>query len=208
MTQKTKTMVLQGKAVAYQLRSSAKARHIRITVYPAGTVSVTLPWQASEEKAERFLRKKGAWVLKSLKRLSGLPKPLVPLLGKKDFHRNKEKARALVGKKLLEFNKLYGFAYRQVAIRNQKSRWGSCSKAGNLNFNYKIIYLPEALADYLIVHELCHLKEFNHSARFWGLVEKAVPDFKKLRAQLRRNCLDAEREGGARNTAGRNGYGE
>lgn len=87
--------------------------------------------------------------------------------------------------RLAHFNEAYGFALGRVAIKNHKSRWGSCSKKGNLNFNYKIALLPPELADYVIVHELCHLGEFNHSPRFWALVARTVPDHRALRARLR-----------------------
>lgn len=97
----------------------------------------------------------------------------------------KEQARTLIKEKIEVFNKIYEFRYGRIAIRNTKSRWGSCSKNGNLNFNYKIVFLPPKLADYLIVHEMCHLKEFNHSKKFWDLVRKAVPDYKELRKELK-----------------------
>ena len=74
----------------------------------------------------------------------------------------KETARALAKSRIEYYNTLYGFIFNRISIKNHKSRWGSCSKKGNLNFNYKIALLPEALADYVIVHELCHLGEFNH----------------------------------------------
>ena len=102
------------------------------------------------------------------------------------YKKQKEAARAFVHKKLELFNRHYGFAYNNVAIRNQRSRWGSCSKKGNLNFNYRILLLPEHLADSVIVHELCHLKEFNHSKAFWKLVEETIPDHKARRLALAR----------------------
>lgn len=72
-----------------------------------------------------------------------------------------------------------------MAIRNQKSRWGSCSTKGNLNFNYKLAIIPSHLADYVIVHELCHLGEFNHSQKFWDLVAKTMPGYKEMRNELK-----------------------
>jgi predicted metal-dependent hydrolase len=104
---------------------------------------------------------------------------------RKDYINNKENARALVYERINYFNEAYGFKFNKISIKNTKSRWGSCSKKGNLNFNYRIVFLPPALADYLVVHELCHLKEFNHSKRFWDLVAEAVPHFKRLKKELR-----------------------
>jgi predicted metal-dependent hydrolase len=90
-----------------------------------------------------------------------------------------------VKERIGHFNQIYGFVVKRISVRDQRSRWGSCSKKGNLNFNYRIVLLPPKVADYIIVHELCHLGEFNHSKRFWGLVAKAVPDYKQLKKELR-----------------------
>lgn len=98
----------------------------------------------------------------------------------------KEYAREVVRARVAHFNNHYNFTVGRIAIKNQKRCWGSCSAKGNLNFNYKIIFLPEALMDYVIVHELCHLKELNHSPAFWNVVAKAVPEYKTHRAHLRR----------------------
>lgn len=96
----------------------------------------------------------------------------------------RESARTLVHAKLAHFNTHYGFVYRKVCIKNTRTRWGSCSSTGNLNFNYRIIYLSPEQQDYLIVHELCHLKEFNHGPHFWKLVAEQVPEYKRIRATL------------------------
>jgi len=99
---------------------------------------------------------------------------------------NRETARILVENKISYFNKFYKFNINRIAIKNQRRRWGSCSSKANLNFNYKIIFLESQFADYLIVHELCHLKEFNHSKKFWNLVEKTIPDYKTINQRLRK----------------------
>jgi hypothetical protein len=99
---------------------------------------------------------------------------------------NREIARILVENRLSYFNKLYNFEINRIAIKNTKSRWGSCSKKKNLNFNYRIIFLEPKFADYLVVHELCHLGEFNHSKKFWNLVEKTIPDYKNIDKKIRR----------------------
>lgn len=105
------------------------------------------------------------------------------------YKKNKEIARVVVQQKLIQFNQYYGFKYERVAIRNQRSRWGSCSKKGNLNFHYRIAFLPEKFLDYVVVHELCHLKEFNHSKNFWALVEKTIPDHVVVRRELHSHQL-------------------
>ena len=112
---------------------------------------------------------------------------------RKLFLANKEAARALVHNRVVHFLKYYGskhdISVGKIAIRNQRSRWGSCSKKGNLNFNYKIALLPERLSEYIIVHELCHLGEFNHSRKFWNLVSKGIPDYLEIKNELKINGL-------------------
>lgn len=98
-------------------------------------------------------------------------------------------AKAIVVEKVEYFNQYYNFEYKRIFIKNQQTRWGSCSSKGNLNFNYRIVILPEELQDYLIVHELCHLKEMNHGPNFWKLVEEQIPNYKVLNNQLRTYSL-------------------
>jgi hypothetical protein len=98
----------------------------------------------------------------------------------------REQARNMVDFKIDYFNKFYKFQINRIAIKNTKTRWGSCSSKGNLNFNYKIIFLKKELADYLIVHELCHLGELNHSKKFWNLVKKTLPNYIELNKELRK----------------------
>ena len=109
----------------------------------------------------------------------------IPRRDRRAYQKYKEEARRLVMARLAHFNTVYGFAWGRIAIRNQKSRWGSCSKKGNLNFSYRLALIPSPLADYIILHELCHLGEFNHSRRFWDLVERGMPDWKERRKLLR-----------------------
>ena len=106
---------------------------------------------------------------------------IIPRRSRKSYINNKEKVLGLVNAKIEKFNRLYNYSFNRVSIRNQKTRWGSCSSKKNLNFNYRIMYLPDEIADYIVVHELCHLEEFNHSRKFWDLVERGVPDYKKIK---------------------------
>jgi predicted metal-dependent hydrolase len=105
---------------------------------------------------------------------------------RKQYLLHKEQARILVKSRLEYFNLYYKFPIKKIFIKNQRSRWGSCSSKGNLNFNYKIALLPPELADYLVVHELCHLGEFNHSSAFWALVAETLPDWENRRAALKK----------------------
>lgn len=93
------------------------------------------------------------------------------------YHAHKERARALVHARLAHWSAHYGCSYGRVAIRDQRTRWGSCSSKQNLNFNYRIIFLPLHLADYIIVHEVCHLLELNHGPQFWAHVARACPEY-------------------------------
>ena len=97
----------------------------------------------------------------------------------------KEKARAYIRQRVDYFNQTYQFPFNRLAIRNQRSLWGSCSAKRNLNFNYRLVFLPQPLSDYIIVHELCHLQDLNHSPQFWSLVSQTIPDYRQLKKQLR-----------------------
>ncbi len=102
-----------------------------------------------------------------------------------NYMKDKENARQIIMLDLVRMNRQYGFIYNTVAIRDQNTRWGSCSKRKNLNFNYRLLYVSPAEREYVIVHEICHLEEMNHSKNFWDLVARACPDYKKIRTQLK-----------------------
>lgn len=106
--------------------------------------------------------------------------------GTRDYRKHKEAARAVILEKIKRYNEIYKYRLGRISIRNQRTRWGSCSKSGNLNFNYKILLLEELLVDYIVVHELCHLQELNHSKKFWNLVAHVFPNYKQIRNELRR----------------------
>jgi len=109
----------------------------------------------------------------------------MPIASTQGLHRYRHRAKRLVLVRLAHFNRLYGFQWERISIRDQRSRWGSCSNRGTLSFNWRIATMPPEVADYVIVHELCHLGAFDHSASFWHLVRRALPDFHARRAALR-----------------------
>jgi predicted metal-dependent hydrolase len=112
-------------------------------------------------------------------------------VGKRDYEMMKESARVLVHSRLEFFNTHYKFTYKKVFIKNTTTRWGGCSSHGNLNFNYKIVKLAPELADYLIVHEMCHLREMNHGPRFWALISETIPNYEVLNRQLKKIPLSS-----------------
>jgi hypothetical protein len=86
-------------------------------------------------------------------------------------------------------NRLYNFSFTKISVRSSKGRWGSCSSDGALSFNYRLIKIPVELVEYVVAHEIAHLAEHNHGPRFWALVERAIPDYKKRRQALRKFIL-------------------
>ncbi|TSC85112.1 MAG: hypothetical protein G01um101413_496 [Parcubacteria group bacterium Gr01-1014_13] len=137
---------------------------------------------------EKFLADKAGWILKKIayfKKIGRSGLVIAKRGGVVEYRKLKHEARILVKEKINQINQVYNFSFNRISIKNHKSRWGSCSKKGNLNFNYKIIHLPVELAEYIIAHELCHLKELNHSSKFWTLVSKTIPDYKTRRRKLK-----------------------
>lgn len=177
-------IILDNKKISYQLRKSQHAKHIYLKVKNNAEVIVTIPQRANEKIAEEFIFKKARWLLSKVDYFKNNPS-VIPSPNRKDYLKYKELARQIVERKLVYLNEPYNFSYEKIFIRNPKTRWGSCSEKGNLNFSYRIIFLSERLCDYIIVHELCHLKEFNHSQRFWNLVAKTVPNYKEIKKKIK-----------------------
>ncbi|MDR3559166.1 MAG: M48 family metallopeptidase [Candidatus Pacebacteria bacterium] len=183
---KEKEIFIGGDTIKYELRKNRRSRYMRLSVLPDASIRVTIPWRSDETAAEKFLLEKAEWLLEKLAIFKNKKISVLPLATRADYLKNKELARSIAEQKLRYFNTFYNFSWNRIAIRNQKTRWGSCSKNGNLNFSYRIIYLGEKMCDYIIVHELCHLGQFNHSKNFWALVEQTVPDYKKIRKEIKK----------------------
>ncbi|MBP6857581.1 MAG: M48 family metallopeptidase [Candidatus Pacebacteria bacterium] len=143
-----------------------------------------MPWRLPKYLVEKFVESKKEWIQDRLSEQKLRPQKLLAHYSAKDFKEYKEKARIFVLERITHFNTFYNYKIGKVFIRNQKTRWGSCSSKGNLNFNYKIVLLPIELADYIVVHELCHLSEMNHGKHFWELVAQQSPNYKNLRKQI------------------------
>lgn len=175
---------LGNRVISYKIRKSRRARYMRLSVKRDAEVVLTIPWRMEGIAFERFILEKINWILEKVDHFKR-NQSNIPVASRKDYLKYKDLAKEIAEKKLDHFNVAYGFSWKRVSIRNQKTRWGSCSRSGNLNFSYRIAYLPEKFSDYIIVHELCHLGEFNHSRNFWNLVAKTIPDYKRIRKEVR-----------------------
>lgn len=152
---------------------------LRISVSPRRGVVVSVPWLMPYAVAERFLMSKRQWVAETLKR-QALRQQEAVQTGKTaavpgdpaELERMREKARALLEPKLREAAARHGFGFKgRVAIKNNVTNWGSCSSKGNINLNMRLILLPGHLQDYVILHELCHLRHQNHGPQFHALLD-------------------------------------
>ena len=177
---------LHNRVVKYSVRKSKMAKRMRLAVYCDGNFVVTVPQSFPGSSIDRYVIAKSQWVTSKLDFFDGLNKKQKLTLGQNGYELHKNKALELVTDRLSALNsKYYRYKFNKISIKSLKTRWGSCSKKGNLNFNYKIIFLTPKIRDYIMIHELCHLKEFNHSNRFWKLVSKSTPNYLKITNDLK-----------------------
>lgn len=166
-------------------KKSKRAKNIRIKINFAGNVEVVYPHLIPRIMAERFFNSKKDWVEKQLVKISRKNiNPVLNIDSREHFLIHKQQALDFVTERIEFWNKKYGFTYNEIRVKKLKSNWGTCSSKKVLTFNYKILFLAPHIADYIVVHELCHLQQMNHSARFWKLVEQEVPNAKKLHQQI------------------------
>ena len=175
--------------IKYKLKKSRRAKRLRIAICQSGEIVVTKPFWLPQFYVDRFLAEKKDWIMgkinaKKEKKEEGEIR--VPRRHRKAYLKYKEQARELVHRSLDKYNVVYNYKYKDVRIKNQKTRWGSCSQSGNLNFSYRLVYMPVRMAEYIVVHELCHIGQLNHSKKFWALVAMTFPDYKIIEKQLRK----------------------
>ena len=167
--------------VPYQIIKSDR-KTIAIQIKPDGQVVVRCPKRMSIEEARRFAESKADWIEKHLAKR---PPQDVAKYTPKEIEQLREQARKLVAERVKYYAPIIGVTYGQIAIRMQHTRWGSCSSKGNLNFNCLLAIVPPEVLDYVVVHELCHRKELNHSARFWSEVERVIPGYRAQKKWLK-----------------------
>jgi predicted metal-dependent hydrolase len=175
-------IILKNQLVLYDITKSKRAKKLRISISPSGNLKVTLPWYIPKIAATHFIKSNQDWILTKL--AYHTKNPPAPEHTLAQITELKIETRTKVRQKISIFNQHYNFKFNRITIRNQKTRWGSCSSNLTLSFNYKLALLPEKLLEYVVVHELCHLKEMNHSSKFWNLVAQTMPNHKSLRRQL------------------------
>lgn len=171
-----------------EVKESKKAKHIRLAVCFNGSVKATKPLAVNYADLEKFIQQKMPWIEEKLKYFEKIREQTIflPKIKKADYADYKQQAEKDIKARLEKINEHYGFSFNQVKVKNQKTRWGSCSNKSNLNFNMQIVFLENDLADYIIAHELCHLQQKNHSLPFWQLVSQTIPDYRQRRKQLRK----------------------
>lgn len=180
-----------GKSFEFRVRLSDRAKTLLVLITKDRRVIVTIPRRkASFVRASlvtKFLdeKKKNIFaVLEKYERLAKLYPDLFDF-SREHYLRYKEAARDLIQRKVDYYAKKYDFKYKRLSIRNQMTRWGSCSVSGGLNFSYRLLFLQPEEQDYIIVHELCHLRQPNHSGKFWREVEKILPNYKDIHQSLK-----------------------
>ena len=176
--------------IEYRLIRSNR-RSIGIEVDREGNVTVRAPYSCEKKRIERFLLEKENWIRQKVKLQKANAKKRqekreMPEAEKK-YYRNL--AREVLGARTGYYARKMGVTYGRISIREQKTRWGSCSSEGNLNFNCRLLFVPDRIVDYVVIHELAHRKFMNHSKAFWKEVEKYMPDYKEQRKMLSRFAI-------------------
>ena len=172
------------------IRSARKS--LGLEVRDANTVLARIPTRVSDRELKDFVENHRSWILEKTAVMAereenrkSTPAPPPELLSKTD----RMKIQLKIGKRVRHYCEAMGVTVGYVTVKNQKTRWGSCSAKGNVNFNYQLAFLPDELLDYVVIHELAHRRHMNHSRAFWAEVEKYCPDYLERRDQLKEYSL-------------------
>ena len=166
------------------IRSRRKTLSMRIR---DGRIEIRAPLRTTDAEIRQFLEKHRQWLDKHIRQARELEqaKAGVRKLTKAEIEDLKKQARKVIPERAAYYAPLIGVTYNRIAIRCQKTRWGSCSSKGNLNFNCLLMLTPAGVIDSIVVHELCHRKHMNHSARFYAEIEKILPEYRQHQKWLK-----------------------
>lgn len=170
----------------------SKRKTLAIEIRPDMRVVVRAPEKIPQNEIIKFVEEKQNWIKKHLVQMYFKAEEIKkqkkePALTNADIEKLCQKALSVIPDKVKYYAEIMGVTYGRITIRNQKTRWGSCSSKGNLNFNCLLMLMPDKVLDYVVVHELCHLKQMNHSKKFWMEVERYMPDYQNYKKWLNEN---------------------
>jgi predicted metal-dependent hydrolase len=160
----------------------AHTNRLSVKIEPNGTIEATIPWYATLIALRSLIEKNRHILRKNLKKL-----PEIKCYSEVEIKQIRQKARRFIPARVDFLARKFGFKYGKVSLRNQKTRWGSCSSQNNISLNIALVLLRPALIDYVILHELAHTQHKNHSAEFWNSLERISPDYKRLRRELKKH---------------------
>ena len=185
-------LTLSNKGSVYELPAKlikSNRRSVGINIKPGGEITIRAPRLMPVPMVLSFVKEKEAWIVKTYLK----QRELTPALEEKSHQtlalekRYRDAATDFIPKRVEYYHTFTGGNYSKITIRDQKTRWGSCSASGTLSFSFRLMMAPPRVLDYVIVHELCHLTHMNHSKEFWNMVESILPDYKEHRKWLKEN---------------------
>ncbi len=187
-------LINEGRKMDAEIIKSNR-RTIELKICTDGHLQVRAPHYMTDAAIADFLNKKSEWIARHQTRIKErqqkkAQEPPVQQLSPQDIRALADQAMKVIPDRVRFYAEKIGVDYGRVTIRNQKTRWGSCSAKGNLNFNCLLMLTPEDVQDYVVIHELCHRKEMNHSPKFWSEVAKIMPDYRNSKIWLKENGED------------------
>ncbi len=178
-------------SIPFQIQKSRR-KTWALTIGPDKALLMKIPLSVSYDCAETILHTKERWIVKKYMQLTEaqnhIPKSNLTQTQRSELeNRYRQAAKKYFPARVAYYENIIGVTHGSISIRDQKTRWGSCSAKGNLNFNWRLMLAPPRVLDYVVVHELCHRKQMNHSKAFWDAVEMVLPDYRELRKWLQDN---------------------
>ena len=182
-------IIIGEKSIPYEIKKRKGNRQLRLSIHSDGCFVVSAPRWYPAYRIRKFMENQSGWIAQKLQGIDLDKLAERKKANKTEYQKRKKEARKIIEDRINDLNKNFQFAFNRIAIRNQKTCWGSCSRKKNLSFNWQVAYLSPELQDYVLVHELCHLQELSHNQKFWNLVGNFMPEYKKLRKKLKNHSL-------------------
>lgn len=175
--------------IEFVLRRRRGIKRVSIRVGLAGKVTVSAPFIVPKIFIERFVKGKADWIEAAVKQMQNKQAEQDTRIKFPSFESSKARAKKLLLERARYWAEQYGVKFERLSIKRAATRWGSCSSKRNLNFHYRLYFLPEELREYVVVHEVCHLLHMDHSRDFWKEVERSMPAWRTYKRQLQKFVL-------------------